>query len=76
LQRTCPLSGVKRTTKGSRNKLSEDFIADLHESWLALGKAALVTAVRRYRFEVLRELVPKAGPTGVVIDSTRGSLMR
>jgi hypothetical protein len=73
---TCPLSGVKRTTKGSRNKLSEDFIADLHESWLALGKAALVTAVRRYRFEVLRELVPKAGPTGVVIDSTRGSLMR
>jgi hypothetical protein len=30
--------------QGSRNKLSEDFLADLHESWLALGKAALVTA--------------------------------
>jgi hypothetical protein len=34
----------KGRPKGSRNKLSEDFIADLHESWLALGKAALVTA--------------------------------
>jgi uncharacterized protein DUF5681 len=30
--------------QGSRNKLSEDFLADLHESWLAFGKAALVTA--------------------------------
>jgi hypothetical protein len=34
----------KGRPKGARNKLSEDFIADLHESWLALGKAALVTA--------------------------------
>jgi ABC-type uncharacterized transport system substrate-binding protein len=33
-------------------------------------------SLERNRFEVLRELVPKAGPTGVVIDSTRGSLMR
>ena len=35
---------AKGRPKGSRNKLSEDFLADLHESWLALGKAALVTA--------------------------------
>jgi Family of unknown function (DUF5681) len=34
----------KGRPQGSRNKLSEDFLADLHESWLALGKAALVTA--------------------------------
>jgi hypothetical protein len=33
----------KGRPQGSRNKLSEDFLADLHESWLALGKAALVT---------------------------------
>ena len=30
--------------KGSRNKLSEDFIADLHESWKSLGKPALLAA--------------------------------
>jgi Family of unknown function (DUF5681) len=30
--------------QGSRNKLSEDFLADLHESWLAFGKPALMTA--------------------------------
>jgi Family of unknown function (DUF5681) len=34
----------KGRPKGSRNKLSEDFIADLHESWLAFGKPALMTA--------------------------------
>jgi Family of unknown function (DUF5681) len=34
----------KGRPQGSRNKLSEDFLADLYESWLALGKAALVTA--------------------------------
>src|SRR5262249_33221584 len=28
-------------------------------------------SLERNRFEVLRELVPKAGPTGVIIDSTR-----
>jgi hypothetical protein len=30
--------------QGSRNKLSEDFIADLHESWKSLGKPALLAA--------------------------------
>jgi hypothetical protein len=34
----------KGRPKGSRNKLSEDFLADLHESWLAFGKPALMTA--------------------------------
>jgi Family of unknown function (DUF5681) len=34
----------KGRPKGARNKLSEDFIADLHESWLAFGKPALMTA--------------------------------
>jgi hypothetical protein len=29
---------------GSRNKLSEEFIADLHESWKTLGKPALLAA--------------------------------
>jgi hypothetical protein len=38
------LFSVDTRPQGSRNKLSEDFLADLHESWLALGKAALVTA--------------------------------
>jgi Family of unknown function (DUF5681) len=33
----------KGRPKGARNKLSED-IADLHESWLAFGKPALMTA--------------------------------
>ena len=35
---------LKGRPKGSRNKLSEDFLADLHESWLAFGKPALMTA--------------------------------
>ena len=30
--------------RGVRNKLSEDFLADLHESWKTLGKPALITA--------------------------------
>jgi hypothetical protein len=34
----------KGRPQGSRNKLSEDFLADLHESWLAFGKPALMTA--------------------------------
>jgi hypothetical protein len=33
----------KGRPQGSRNKLSEDFVADLHEAWLAFGKPALVT---------------------------------
>ncbi|HVQ82263.1 MAG TPA: DUF5681 domain-containing protein [Pseudolabrys sp.] len=34
----------KGRPQGSRNKLSEDFIADLHESWKSLGKPALLAA--------------------------------
>jgi hypothetical protein len=34
----------KGRPKGSRNKLSEDFIADLHESWKTPGKPALLAA--------------------------------
>ena len=33
----------KGRPKGSRNKLSEDFVADLQRGWLAFGKPALVT---------------------------------
>ena len=29
--------------RGSRNKLAEDFVADLHDSWKVLGKAAITT---------------------------------
>ena len=29
----------KGRPQGSRNKLSEDFLADLHDAWLAFGKA-------------------------------------
>jgi len=34
----------KGRPKGSRNKLAEEFVADLHESWKTLGKAALLAA--------------------------------
>ena len=52
----------KGRPKGSRNKLSEDFIADLHESWLAFGKAALMTAAWTHPVEFVRvvaSLVPR-----------------
>jgi hypothetical protein len=48
----------KGRPKGSRNKLSEDFIADLHESWLAFGKAALMTAAWTHPVEFVR-VVPR-----------------
>ena len=51
----------KGRPQGSRNKLSEDFIADLHESWLAFGKAALMTAAWASRpvWRVVASLVPR-----------------
>ena len=52
----------KGRPKGSRNKLNEDFIADLHESWLAFGKAALMTAAWTHPVEFVRlvaSLIPR-----------------
>ena len=34
----------KGRPQGSRNKLSEEFLADLHASWQLFGRAALMTA--------------------------------
>jgi hypothetical protein len=61
----------KGRPKGSRNKLSENFIADLHESWLALGKAALVTAAWTdpvAYVRVIASLVPKDIEVAVTND--------
>jgi hypothetical protein len=52
----------KGRPKGARNKLSEQFIADLHESWLALGKAAITTVAwtdPSTYLRVVASLVPK-----------------
>ena len=52
----------KGRPKGSRHKLSEAFVADLHELWEAHGREILVRAVRDKPAEVLRvvsALVPK-----------------
>ena len=40
--------------KGARNKLAEDFITDLHESWLAFGKPALMTMAWTHPVEFVR----------------------
>lgn len=48
--------------KGSRNKLAEDFIKDLHEAWQAKGKDAIerVVAQRPHEFlKVVAGLLPK-----------------
>lgn len=48
--------------KGSRQKLGEDFIADLHEAWRAKGKAAIdvVVSERPHEFlKVVAGLLPK-----------------
>jgi hypothetical protein len=34
----------KGRPQGSRNKLSEDFLADLHDAWKAFGREALMAA--------------------------------
>ena len=47
---------------GSRNKLSEDFVADLHESWKRLGKATIETVAwtdPSTYLRVVAGLVPK-----------------
>jgi hypothetical protein len=48
--------------KGSRNKLSEDFIADLHESWQTHGKTAIERCVAErpdVYLKVVAGLLPK-----------------
>jgi Family of unknown function (DUF5681) len=52
----------KGRPKGSRNKLSEDFVYDLHESWKTLGKAAIMTVAwtdPSTYLRVVASLVPK-----------------
>ena len=47
---------------GSRNKFSEDFLRDFHESWQAFGKPALETMAMLYPVEFVRlvaTLMPK-----------------
>jgi hypothetical protein len=52
----------KGRPKGSRNKLAEDFVADLHESWKTLGRAAITTVAwtdPSTYLRVVASLVPK-----------------
>jgi hypothetical protein len=44
----------KGRPKGSRNKLTEDFFADLCEAWSAFGKPALMTAAWTHPVEFVR----------------------
>jgi hypothetical protein len=66
----------KGPPKGSRNKLSEDFIADLHESWLAFGKPALMTAAWTHPVEFVRvvaSLMPRELEATITPDLERMS---
>ena len=48
--------------KGSRNKLAEDFIADLHESWQTHGKTAIERCVAErpdMYLKIVAGLLPK-----------------
>lgn len=44
---------------GSRNKLNEDFLADLHEAWRQRGKSALAEASPDVLIKVVASLLPK-----------------
>lgn len=44
---------------GSRNKLNEDFLADLHEAWGQRGKTALAEASPDVLIKVVASLLPK-----------------
>jgi Family of unknown function (DUF5681) len=64
----------KGRPKGARNKLSEDFIADLHESWLAFGKAALMTVAWTHPVEFVRvvaSLIPREFEATITPDLER-----
>ena len=45
--------------KGSRNRLNEDFLADLHEAWGQRGKQALAEASPDVLVKVVAGLLPK-----------------
>ena len=52
----------KGRPQGSRNKLSEEFLADLHEAGSAFGKPALMTAAWTHPVEFVRvvaSLIPR-----------------
>jgi hypothetical protein len=61
--------------KGSRNKLSEQFIADLHESWLALGKAVITTVAWTDPSTYLR-VVASLVPKDIEVTATNDHLER
>ena len=47
---------------GTRRKLAEDFVADLHDSWTILGKAAITTVAwtdPSTYLKVIASIVPK-----------------
>ena len=52
----------KGRPKGSRNKLGEQFLADILDSWQVHGKTAIATVARNHPAEYLRlvaSLIPK-----------------
>jgi hypothetical protein len=52
----------KGRPKGSRNKLSEEFFADLCDAWRIMGKPALMTAAWTHPLEFVRlvaSLIPR-----------------
>jgi hypothetical protein len=53
--------------KGSRNKLAEAFIADLHEHWLANGKAAIKSAFEKDPVAYLR-VIARVIPQEIKLD--------
>ncbi len=57
--------------KGARSKLSEEFIADLHESWLVHGKAAIEEVRDKRPYEYLK-LVAGLVPKDFHINNTVG----
>jgi Family of unknown function (DUF5681) len=62
--------------QGSRNRLAEDFLADLHESWKTLGKAALLAAVWTdpvAYVRVVASLIPKELEATITPDLERMS---
>ncbi len=53
--------------RGSRNRLSEDFLADVHEAWQVGGKAA-ITAMREDRPDKFCLMVASLLPKHVTLD--------
>jgi hypothetical protein len=50
-------SGLGGRPKGSRNKLGEQFVADLHDAWLEHGKDVIAAVIRDKPHEMLKAIV-------------------